>query len=358
MTITKKKKRILLSVVFLVALIAVVIGLLVFYPSQEKEDGITFLKEAPENSTGKINYPYVISNGVFDNEIEYPLPFYEFIPPEGYEQYENAEVYANRFSVVYSDSYSGMRNGLEETLTFGQDVARDGFQINNYTNFEPQIIEFGDFTVLYCITDRSTRVYWFYGQSILTLISSQARDPNEMLELINRVDYEANRQPIYSPLQLSRGGSAQGGVVAEFFESSGNPEIPQTMLPYQFPQIPEGFEEISFSQGVDAFTYVYANEQGDHITLKEQAGKGQVFNFDQIQLQSPEIMAQVLDVTVNGNPGYFYQTSVETRLAWTAEYYTMEMIYKGDITQEEMIALAESLVQKEIQTQSEASASS
>ena len=100
MTITKKKKRILLSVVFLVALIAVVIGLLVFYPSQEKEDGITFLKEAPENSTGKINYPYVISNGVFDNEIEYPLPFYEFIPPEGYEQYENAEVYANRFSVV------------------------------------------------------------------------------------------------------------------------------------------------------------------------------------------------------------------------------------------------------------------
>ena len=63
-------------------------------------------------------------------------------------------------------------------------------------------------------------------------------------------------------------------------------------------------------------------------------------------MQDEQEVAQVLDVTVNGNPGFFYADYDTSYLAWISDYLTLEMTYQGQITQEEMLALAESLVQK------------
>lgn len=344
-----KKKIISLSLILCVIIAILIVAVFYFFlQSKQQKEGAQLVANPPEQTETGVNYSYSVIKGIVGDELPPPLPFYKLEPPDGFVQQVNAEESANRFSMGYFDAYFGMSNGVQERISFQQNVATDGFVINIYTSKKPQEVQFGDLTVLYSAGDDYTKVDWIYESSLLSITSSKPRDVNEMLELVSRVNYEAERQPIYSPLKLNRGGARTDMIpmIPDYYESSGNPEIPQIIVPYEFSQLPEGFRQTAYLEHESAITVIYEKEDGYRITIKNQAGIGRVFdNFDMIQLRDPETMARVLDVTVQGNAGFYYQTEAESRLAWTMDYLTIEMIYQGQITQEEMLALAESLVQ-------------
>lgn len=367
MTLTKKRKKILL--IAIPAAVVVVVGAIVlifcllFSP---KEEEMRLEIWDPMDGSEVL---LVVWDGIEDvNDISLPLDFYEFDPPEGYVLTENAEDYANRFSTSYSDTYQKTgpevdpSMGWVPTITFTQRVAfeQEDVAIGSYFRQE---IEFGDLKVIYYSTRETSGAYWLYGNSLLQLDCTEKLQQNEMLELINRVNYDAGREPNYSPLELQRGGivveetEMSTSTSIQYFEAHGNPQLPEQMQFYCFDPAPEGFQaytalETSTSDWInktpkelEEVTLRYRNQAGDRLILTNSPGSVSLFVSAHLDVQNEEEVAKVQDVTVNGNPGFFYTNGGHSYLAWIEDYLTIEMDYEGEITQEEMLSLAESLVQ-------------
>ena len=61
------------------------------------------------------------------------------------------------------------------------------------------------------------------------------------------------------------------------------------------------------------------------------------------ELNNPDL---VQDITVQGRQGWYHQSDTGAELVFATDYLIVDMVYEGEITQEEMMALAESLVEK------------
>ncbi len=372
MTLTKKRKKILLIAIPAVVVIAAVAVILFLLLQPKEEEGMRLEILDPQDGTAVV---VAVQDGIEDvNDIALPLDFYRFNPPEGYVQQQNAEDNANRLSTSYTDIFvkEGANLGEETTITFTQRIAleQSSLSIGNYFRQE---VEFGDLKVIYFRSgdDGSTSVpvsgaYWLYGNSLLELRCTERLQQDEVLELVHRVDYSGDRTPNYTPLQLQRGGvvvtetGAYTSHTIQNFSSFGNPQLPAPIVPYDFETPPEGFSAYTALES-DTTEWVndvpeelqaasvivrYRNQQGDRLILTNLPGPGSLFAAARLDMQDEQEVAQVLDVTVNGNPGFFYADYDTSYLAWISDYLTLEMTYEGQITQEEMLALAESLVQK------------
>ena len=57
----------------------------------------------------------------------------------------------------------------------------------------------------------------------------------------------------------------------------------------------------------------------------------------------------VQEIAVQGHQGWYHQSDTGAKLVFITDYLIVEMNYQGEITQEEMLALAEGLVEKPIE---------
>lgn len=355
MSFTKKKKLLLIGIPIGVVVVAAVIMLCYLFLPKEEESTMSLAVKSDGNYDPN-QTTYIILNG-FDWREDYPntLAFYSFALPEGYTHTVNAETSANRFSTGYTDQYQTPEGG---TLEFYQTLASSNWSFSREGDFQ-EMTYAGNPVVCYHGEDRSA-VFWLYGDSVLTFSADWEMEDNQLLELVSRVDYENLRQPIYSPWEFQRGSFA---VVSDetndwgynystqWYEITGNPEIPEEMFCYGFDQPPEGFvknqhvSEANSSNSSYAESY-YQDESGRRETLN-------VFNtiwartfFNDIQGEDLNNHDLVQDITVQGNQGWYHQSDTGAELVFVTDYLIVDMVYEGQITQEEMLALAESLVQK------------
>ena len=380
MTMTKKKKRILLiGIPAAVVVIAAVIVCILLLRPREEAPAMRLARVDGVDGYASSMITYTVLDGIENvDEVSLPLPFYGYDAPEGYVHVENAEQSANRFSTSYEDVYRPTEddNAYGATITFHQQLAYGGTVVAFNSNAYPQEVQFGDLTVIYSIDPDGygANAYWLYDHSLLEISYSGYLSENALLDLVHRVNYQQQRQPEYSPLEVQRGGwiveETENAIehTRSNFASTGNPEIPSTIRLFDFEQPPEGFsayqmvtdddEDSRTPMELRSLTFRYRNGEDERLFIQNIPGPAAMLSISDTEMNDEQIIAQVLDVTVNGNPGFFYQRRNQTQLSWITDYLTIVMTYEGDITQEEMIALAESLVQKEPQTQSEASASS
>lgn len=355
MSFTKKKKLLLIGIPIGVVVVATVIMLCYLFLPKEEESTMSLAVKSDGNYDPN-QTTYIILNG-FDWREDYPntLAFYSFALPEGYTHTVNAETSANRFSTGYTDQYQTPEGG---TLEFYQTLASSNWSFSREGDFQ-EMTYAGNPVVCYHGEDRSA-VFWLYGDSILTFSADWPMEDNQLLELVSRVDYENLRQPVYSPWEFQWGSFAVVpdetndwgyNYSTQWYEITGNPEIPEEMFCYGFDQPPEGFvknqhvSEANSSNSSYAESY-YQDESGRRETLN-------VFNtiwartfFNDIQGEDLNNHDLVQDITVQGNQGWYHQSDTGAELVFVTDYLIVDMVYEGQITQEEMLALAESLVQK------------
>ena len=358
MSFTKKKKLLLIGIPIGVVVVAAAILLCLLLQPKEEESRMSLAVKSDGNYDPN-QTTYIILNG-FDWREDYPntLPFYRFAMPEGYTHTVNAETSANRFSTGYTDQYQTPEGG---TLEFYQTLASSNWSFSREGEFQ-EMTYAGNPVVCYQGEDRSA-VFWLYGDSVLTFSADWAMEDNQLLELVSRVDYENLRQPIYSPWKLRRGSFAVVpdennfagyNYASSSYEITGNPEIPEEMFCYGFEQPPQGFvknqhvSEANSSNSSYAESY-YRDTSGQRETLN-------VFNtiwvrtfFSDLQgeeLNNPDL---VQDITVQGHQGWYHQSDTGAELVFVTDYLIVDMDYEGQITQEQMLALAESLVQKSME---------
>ena len=195
---------------------------------------------------------YIIVNGVTEEETTPPLVNYGFTPPEGWTLVEDSTQTANRFSTHYQDVY---QNQAGESLTFSQGYAIDSQLINIQGEF--QEVQFGDFTILFSCgeeeqldgTKPKSEATWIYQNSLLTVTCQQELDVNQMLDLVNRVQYDTLREPEYTSLSFWHGQTVtdENGVTylnEDYYEYvvEGNPDVPAVPDWFYFTQTPEGYE--------------------------------------------------------------------------------------------------------------------
>ena len=68
--------------------------------------------------------------------------------------------------------------------------------------------------------------------------------------------------------------------------------------------------------------------------------------FDDIRREDLNNHDLIQEITVKGNQGWYHQSDTGAELVFVIDYLIVDMDYEGQITQEQMLALAESLVQK------------
>ena len=369
MTLTKKRKKILLIAIpaAVVVIAAVVVMAVLLLQPKEAESRMSLAVKVDDNYDSN-QTTYIILNG-FDWREDYPyaLPFYSFAMPQGYTHTVNAETSANRFSTGYTDQYQTPEG---DTLEFRQSFASSNWRFNGEGEFQ-EMIYAGNPVVCYHGEDRSA-VFWLYGDSVLTFSAGWEMEDNQLLVLVSRVDYENLRQPIYSPWEFQRGSFAVVpddtndwgyNYSTQWYEITGNPEIPEEMFCYGFEQPPEGFVKSQLASEANSSRSSYAESYyRDASGQRETLG---VFNtiwarsfFSDIQgeeLNNPDL---VQEITVQGNQGWYHQSDTGAELVFVIDYLTVDMVYEGEITQEEMLALAESLVQKPLEEEASSTLSS
>lgn len=164
------------------------------------------------------------------------------------------------------------------------------------------------------------------------------------------------REPVYSPLGLQRGYSREVwlsetalSIESEPACSIGNPQIPEDPSFPQLNQLPEGFVEMpsysssgsrTFAQG-----YYHPDNNRRQILFHGWLGSNR-YRSDGTPggfylLSNYEDSLQ--ETTVNGNPAFFYIDEEESCIGWVDGYCTLELDLNFPVTQEELIALAESV---------------
>lgn len=407
----KRKKRnrkillfLLMGAVLLAAVITAVV-LLVNQPKPEQQPTGPWLKEIRPTQAGGA-YSYQVTGGITAEQAQCPLPCYTFIPPAGYNQVLNAQEDANTLSYHYTDLYSTLgKEGFvrwdcenfasiweedyqhwvefgnvrseevqEDRIRFEQQFAMDGVTVDFEEGVTPARWKLGDSTLYYGSNGETTQIIWIYENSLLSLTTTQILDQGAVLDWVtSQMDY-TQAQPIYtSSLTLVRGESFQEynarnpgeeEYYIQCFRAEGNPKLPEDIAPYDFAVPPEGFSQTTQSgseeevfrtpDALKGYTTRYRGEDG-RIQIYNHAGSTPVLELDSMVIQGESINGVVYqpveDVTVNGQPGFYYQDGNTSKLAWITDYLTVELYYEGQITKEELLALGESLVPKPTEAQ-------
>ena len=364
MTMAKKKKRVLLigilaAVVVIAAVVVVAAAVFTSSPAGPRFQQSVYTEG---------DLQYIIVNGVLEEETTPPLVNYGFTPPEGWTLVEDSTQTANRFSTHYQDVY---QNQAGESLTFSQGYAIDSQLI--YIQGEFQEVQFGDFTILFSCgeeeqldgTKPKSEATWIYQNSLLTVTCQQELDVNQMLDLVNRVQYDTLREPEYTSLSFWHGQTVtdENGVTylnEDYYEYvvEGNPDVPAVPDWFYFTRTPEGYELESFWQGERDIFVSYVNAQGEQILLTCETQTGlQTLDLDFQELSDP---TAVEETTFDGKACLIHINENVSEMVWLEDYCYISISSTSPLTRQELLDLA-STVSREAappQTQSEASASS
>ena len=349
MTLTKKKKILLIVLPAAVVVIAAAVVVVVLLLNRSSSATPWQLQDISQyNGTGKTEY--AIANGLESNaELPQPMPFYAFTPPEGYTHTENAQETANRYSTNYYDEYK--TSDGKKVISLTQQPVFVSWRYSAEGSY--QEVQFGNTKVVCRTGDEDATAIWIHDQTVLTLFVNQAMEETQLLELVGRVDYDNLRQPIYSPWEFRQGLYIEAiidGILVTHddpYQIIGNPQLPEEMLYYGFASAPDGFTcdqrrtELNSKDGL--LMEFYTGDQADLCVYSTMVSQ-QVF----IDIQGEDLNNHdlVQDITVQGNQGWYHQSDTGAELVFVTDYLIVDMVYEGQITQEEMLALAESLVQK------------
>lgn len=347
MTLTKKTKKILLIAVpaAVVVIGAAVLAAVLLRPNPQPAWHLQNISEF--NSTGETEY--TVANGLESNaELPQPMPFYSFTPPEGYTQVVNARETANRFSTQYYDEY---QDSNREIISLTQQPAYVAWTYTDEGTF--QEVQFGDTLVVCRMGEEDSTAIWIHGQTLLTLFVTQPLTENQLLDLVSRVDYENLSQPIYSSWEFRPGRYLEAvidGVLQTKdvpYQIAGNPQLPEQLQYYGFASAPQGLAldgrrtDLNSKDGLRM--EFYTGEQASLCVCSTMVGQ-QVFG--DIHGKDLNDRSLVQEITVQGNQGWYHQSDTGAELVFVTDYLIVDMTYQGQITQEQMQALAESLVEK------------
>lgn len=300
-----------------------------------------------------------------------PLTAYTLQVPQGWVQTVDAMDSANQYSPTYQDQFvleETQENFSPVSLTFSQKYAAMTYELG-----VTQEVMYGDQQLLYRSSRTGseedtgtpyTELSWIYGQSYLTIRCQQDRDVNQMLELFVLVDYHTPRQPNYSPLELVRDDldADVEFLTLQGYRTQGNPELPDgeaAEVP-GFAVPPEGWTLIETEvntqdeYGLFSAQHTYQNQAGKLLRLSAAAGSNDLFQSDYPfaaisfeELNTPQTVQQVdlaegKEAFVHINPD---QNAWE--MGWAEGYWTVQLRSTAPLTQQELIALAESVLPAE-----------
>ena len=259
MAISKKGKRILWIAipVAVLAIAALLIWLLLGQPEPEKPFEIL-----RSQTTGNI-VDCQLREGAVEaaGDGSTPQPYYTLTPPQGWTQTQEARIRYPAGGEASPDVFQS-QEGVEMSFSQGSSAVLD---LNSLDPATIQEVQFGDNQVIYSqttttawdgaqqVSRTTTQVYWVEAQNLFCLRCYQDLDVNQMLEWVSLVSYQNPRMLAYEPppiqpLELVRGGITQetgeDGFTLyemEYYRSEGNPEIPESVPSYTFPQAPEGW---------------------------------------------------------------------------------------------------------------------
>lgn len=303
-----------------------------------------------------------MENGLDPQAVSAPQPCYSFDAPPGYIQTRNAQESANRFSTTYTDRYQTELGGV---LEFSQVPADSQWRKTLSGTFRE--IKVGDLTVICChkndFSGVDSSVFWVYGNRVLTISADWTMDDNQLLELVDRVEYDVLREPVYSSLEFHYGSfepDSENHLSGQEYDYqrpyiTGNPQLPEEILYYGFASSPEGFvlnERLSQTDAVQGiWTEVYyrdASGQREQLTLNCFTGREKPV-FENIDLEQMGDRSLIQEVSVQGTQGWYYQGEDGAELVFLTDYLIVQLSFEGGMTQPELLSLAESLVQKPAQ---------
>ena len=276
--------------------------------SPKQEPAVMELVEEQDPALAPGNTSYLIAGGLDHSaSLPTPMPYYGFSMPEGYTHTCNGEESANRLSKSYTDQYRSPQGG---SLTLHQQPAYYDWNRSGTGTFRE--MQFGGTKVVCRMAENSSSAYWIYHNSVLELTADWAMDENQLLELVSRMDYDANRQPIYSDLVFRQ----EDGT----YFLAGNPQLPDQLGYYDFPQPPQGFSAYLSNEESGDGNYRYysafSTANGDTDQLEVHTYSSGTALFAQKDNSEPASSHTVQQVTINGKEGLFYQSGNYTEVVW------------------------------------------
>lgn len=369
MVISKKQKRTLLILLPAAGVVIAALILWLLLGQSRQEPPFEILRS---QTTGTIVDCQLREGAVETGDGSTPQPYYTLTPPQGWTQTEEARILYSSSGEASPDVFQS-QEGVEMSFSQGRSAVLGLGSLDPATIQE---VQFGDNQVIYSQSSSTgyglngeeelrshTEVFWVHGQSLLNLSCYQAMDLNQMLEWVTLVNYENPRMLAYEPppiqpLELVRGGVTQETGI-EYYRSEGNPEIPENVPSYTFPQAPEGWTLLGGDTIQPGKTLEkYQNQEGEVLALLVTTGPATLFEnetgtthfylpFTGMSWAERADQSSVQDATVNGSPAFVHITEEVSEIAWIDGCCTLQIRSTAPLTQEELVALAES-VQGEI----------
>lgn len=376
MVISKKQKRTLLILLPAAGVVIAALILWLLLGQSRQEPPFEILRS---QTTGTIVDCQLREGAVETGDGSTPQPYYTLTPPQGWTQTEEARILYSSSGEASPDVFQS-QEGVEMSFSQGRSAVLGLGSLDPATIQE---VQFGDNQVIYSqssstgwdggqqVSRTATQVYWVEQQNLFSLKCYQDLDLNQMLEWVTLVNYENPRMLAYEPppiqpLELVRGGSTQETGEDSFFQygmeyyrSEGNPEIPENVPSYTFPQAPEGWTLLGGDTIQPGKTLEkYQNQEGEVLALLVTTGPATLFEnetgtthfylpFTGMSWAERADQSSVQDATVNGSPAFVHINEEVSEIGWIDGCCTLQIRSTAPLTQEELVALAES-VQGEI----------
>lgn len=337
------KKRMLFLAVAAAAM-ALIGALLVFLLPSKHTDEVWI--DASAYDTG-LTAALLLQNPSAQQE-PVPLPRFPITAPEGWEQLTDSARFANRYSQAHSDLFYREYRTVRLSQSYAADQTLITLPAKSYDT-----LQLGGREVICYTEEGQSGAVWVAGDHLLQLSCSGEMSREELLDWVEAVEEQDPQLPQTCPLefvpgymvQVEREGELSWELVS--WRLGGNPEPGELTRQYVFEQPPKGFSLVDPQDG-ESTGAVYQNQAGDSLTLENlQLSPDSVSLFNFMSYDSARPKDPVEPVTVQGKPGLLYLTEGRVAvLVWLEETYFVRLTYEGGITSEQMLALAEGLVEQ------------
>lgn len=354
--ISKKKRLIIL----LLAAVILALGACTAYEAFTNGASIKLYGPYQNFSTDEMEYHYLIGGYKGDRS---KVPHYQLPDPEGYiHLYDGSLEPANDYS--HFDQWYDPNTGNVLNLT--QEGMRIGLLLN--ANFPLQSTVLDGITVFYGCQEDIAYAIWLNGSTAFTLEYWGATTDEQILDWVENMDYTPDSRELdldavsdyYCQIDYYTDGF--GNPVEQKFFYRPWPEVydrideedtgRRSEIDYNFASAPEGFtlirSENEYSSETeqpvaraDAGTYTYQNDSGVQLVLTQKILSPLPdcgYYIPATTSTKPMEKIRVLDMD-----GLYVQEEDYAHLVWLYGGRQMELTYYGDISKEDLIALAETV---------------
>lgn len=354
-----KSKRI--AVILLVAVLLISGGCAVYQvvnASIRYTGETTVLNQEP-------TYHYLVADSQLSENPD-QIPHYQFPDPEGFVHLCSNDVgQDHQYPVACVDQW--YNQDTQEVLTLIQQRHYTGLEFETSLPLESTQLE--DVTVYYSCGAEEAYAFWLYDESAIQLVYWGSVSEEQLLDWIKQMDYtnttpkpNLNAGSEYDcciPLNSYDLSRPQALEFRYYMKREGYDQMADTFagrdtrVDYHFESVPEGFtliqrdNEYSPTQENPALriygaTDTYENARGDRLVLEQTIlmplGDNTVHWDMPISNSRPGEEVQVLDMD-----GIYFPQEGRSRLVWRYGGRRMELTYDGDISKEDLIALAETV---------------